>query len=255
MERGFFKLGKHLKKVLPTIAAFAASGGVVATTILAVKVTPQAYEKVKKDSLAVHGNEVDFTYLEAVKSAWKFYIPAFSTGAATILTILASSLLSHKQQASLVSAYGVLKKTYAEYRKEIKKEIGDEKEKEIHKKVAYTAAESPKDVAQTGEKLFFEAFGDGPGRYFNAKMEDVIAAELKLNKLFTQRGYASLNDFYDFLDLEKTEIGEYLGWEIQNGFEEYGCIWIDFIHQITVLEDGLECISIDAPWPPSTEFP
>ena len=36
-----------------------------------------------------------------------------------------------------------------------------------------------------------------------------------------------------------------MGWDISYMVEEMNCYWLDFDNQKTILEDGLECITID----------
>ena len=104
------KIGRSLKKASPTILTCIGAAGVVATAVLAVKATPKADSLIKADSRRNHdGDPYAATKLEAVKSCWKCYIPAAATGVATIICIFGANTLNKKQQASLASAYALVR--------------------------------------------------------------------------------------------------------------------------------------------------
>ena len=93
------KIGRSLKKASPTILTCIGAVGVVATAVLAVKATPKADGLIKADSRRNHdGDPYAATKLEAVKSCWKCYIPAATTGIATIICIFGANTLNKKQQ-------------------------------------------------------------------------------------------------------------------------------------------------------------
>lgn len=76
-------------------------------------------------------------------------------------------------------------------------------------------------------------------------------AEYHLNRNYVLRGYAVLNEFYDFLGLENTDYGADLGW-IADGDD--GIFWIDFNHRKVVMDDGLECYIIECMYEPGIEW-
>ena len=59
---------------------------------------------------------------------------------------------------------------------------------------------------------------------------EIMDAEYHLNRNYILRGYAFLNEFYEFLGLPATEYGEEVGWSMYSGIN-----WIDFEH--TVMPD------------------
>lgn len=58
-----------------------------------------------------------------------------------------------------------------------------------------------------------------------------------------------LNEFYNLLGLDATEIGDELGWTLVDDF-----MWIDFDHRKSKLKDGREYYLIETPYGPSTEW-
>ena len=90
--------------------------------------------------------------------------------------------------------------------------------------------------------VFFDEYS---GRFFESTIEQVVIAEYSLNRNFTQRGYAYLNEFYEFLGLEKTDFGQTVGWVIED--EIY---WIDFNHRMAKT-DAMEYIDIEILFEPT----
>lgn len=97
--------------------------------------------------------------------------------------------------------------------------------------------------------LFFEI---NYGEFFERSKGEVLSAEYRFNMLFIAKGYATLNDFYELLYLQKTDLGERLGWAIGEGM--YGCPWIDFTHELVELDDGMECYIINMTFEPSEDY-
>ena len=104
--------------------------------------------------------------------------------------------------------------------------------------------------ADEEERLFYDAISD---RYFQATISQVLQAEYHLNRNFAlSGGFITLNQFYEFLGVSKVRGGDEVGWMVSDGL-----YWVDFDHQKTVVDDGLngevECYIIDAPFPPVSE--
>ena len=96
------------------------------------------------------------------------------------------------------------------------------------------------------ERLFYDAISE---RYFQATISQVLQAEYHLNRNFALGGgFITLNQFYEFLGIEPVPGGDEVGWMVSDGL-----YWVDFDHQKTVVDDGLngevECYIIDAPLP------
>lgn len=190
------------------------------------------------------------TKAEAIKLAWKYFLLPGGVTLATMASILSGALISNKRQASILAAYAVLKKSYDEYRAYAKRLVGDNMDENIAKAVEYSSAEHATDP-DDDTLLFYDAFSE---RYFNAKMVEVIDAMYHFNRNFQLRGYASLNECYEFLDLPTMADGEKFGWSIAAGFERYGYQWVDFDLELTTMDDGLECYILTFPFGPSMDY-
>ena len=260
------RVGNALKKASPTVLTCIGAVGVVATAVLAVKAPPKALELVKADSRKNHdGDPHAATKMEAVKSCWKCYIPATFTGATTIACIFGANILNKRQQASLASAYALVSRSYNDYKRKLKELYGEEAHKKIMESLA---VEKAKDIpissasfvghssldfedAVEETRLFYDPISE---RYFESTIGKVLQAEYHLNRNFMFAGYISLNEFYEFLGIEETELGATVGWNSCNG----DIFWIDFNHSKAMVDDGLngeiECYIIDMVFPPDNTY-
>lgn len=258
------KSGLYIKKYSPVALSCIASVGVVVTAVVAVKATPKAVIKIHADSRKNHdGDPYAYTKQEAVTSAWKCYIPAVAIGASTIACIMGANALNRRQQAALTSAYALVQNSYKEYKDKLKELYGEEAHNAI---VNSIMSEQCKDISISATGGWFNStldFGEGmepevvrtfydsfSQRYFETTIEKVIQAEYHLNRNFMFAGTIPLNDFYEFLGLEKTDFGDSVGWSSVNG----DIYWIDFNHRRVTLDDGMEVYVIDMVFEPTADW-
>lgn len=244
----------YLKRNSSTILTCLGAAGVVATAITAATATPKAI-KILQQAKEEKGE--DLTKLESLVAAGPAYIPSVAIGASTIACIFGANVLNKRKQAALTSAYALVDSSYKKYRTKLQELYGEEADIQIREAIV---KEDCKDIDvwapgcgsidRKGEKRVFEL----NGRYFESTMESVINAEYHFNRNFSLRGYASLNEFYEFLGLATTEEGSVLGWSCGQLIEDYETTWIDFDHHPITLEDGVECFIIETPILPIMEY-
>lgn len=245
----FCKSKLYLQKHSSTILTVVGAAGVIATAVTAVKATPKAIKLIEK---AESNKGEKLTTMETVVVAGPAYIPSAAIGASTIVCIFGANALNKRQQAALASAYALADNTYKEYRGKVKELLGDETDIKIREAIAKdkrnddVVAYAPgiTTLASRGEKILF--YEEYRGAYFEATMEDVLNAEYHLNRNFALRGYASLNEFYEFLGLEATDFGDILGWDWNEMIESGLTPWVDFNNHMVVMDDGLECCMIES---------
>lgn len=217
--------------------------GVIATAVTAVKATPKALKIIEKEF-----EDVPPTKKDVVQATWKCYIPSAIIGIATIGCIIGSTGISYKSQASLISAYTLLERSYKEYKDKVKELFGEDGEREVKASIIRDHfMEGDHIPTPLGEKLIF--YIDHYEDFFERTMLEVKDAEYELNRKFTREGLATLNDFFRLLDLPETEIGELIGWSIDGAYEESGYFWIEFEHTLITM-DEVECYAIDTPYRP-----
>lgn len=218
-----------------TILTCVGGVGVVLTSVMAVKATPKAMtllEAAKEEK----GNEL--TKVEIIKTAGPAYIPAILVGVSTIACIFGANTLNKRQQAALMSAYALLDSSYKDYREKVKELYGEAGAEEIEEELARDTYEKTDISAEDEKELFYDSYSR---RYFNSTMENVIKAEYEINRLLSLNGGAYLNEFYEMLDIPRVGFGDYLGWSYYEMYERCWVKWLDFKHQKTVMDDGLEC--------------
>lgn len=264
IQKLLHKSGLCIRKYSPVALSCVASVGVVVTAIAAAKATPRAVALVYANSRKNHdGDPYAYTKKEAFIAAWKCYIPAVAFGASTIVCIMGANALNRRQQAALTSAYALVQNSYKEYKDKLKELYGEEAHnaimdsiiKEKCKEVSISANggwyDSSLDFGEGMEpevsRTFYDSFSQ---RYFESTIEKVIQAEYHLNRNFMFAGVIPLNDFYEFLGLEKTKLGDAVGWSSCNG----DIYWIDFNHHRLTLDDGMEIYVIDMVFEPTAEW-
>ena len=247
---------KFIKRNSSTILTVVGSVGMVATTVMAVKATPKAMRLIENTE---DEKGEALTKMEIVKVAAPVYIPATVTCISSLACIVGANILSRRAQASMMSAYMLVDKSFKKYKDTVKELYGEEVHNNVVDHIALEKAEDVRvsascftsncDLAiadETGQPvLFYDEYGN---RYFETTIEKVLDAEYHLNRNFVLRGYTTLNEFYKFLGLSDTEYGERVGWCVDD--ELY---WIDFNHRKATMDDGLECYIIETPWGPNTD--
>lgn len=236
------KAGRNLQQLSPTILTFLGVGGVITTSALAVRATPKAHQ-LKLDVEDYGGDKLDIFL-----ATWKCYIPAALVGTATIACILGANVLNKKQQASIASIYALADQTYQQYRKAAKEVYGEDADNQIKAQVAkdiYISCDGYKvyspDLDSASEKvLFYDYYSN---RYFTSTVAAVINAQYHLNRNWSLKGEVVINDFYEYLGIDKIKGGD-VGWA--DDFVEQGFMWIDFDISKVIMDDGLECFVVSA---------
>lgn len=239
---------QFLNRNASTILTCIGGAGVIATSVLAVKATPKALkllEQVKEEK------GEDLTKLEVVKVAGPAYIPAVFVGASTIACIFGANVLNKRKQAALMSAYALIDSSYKDYKNKVQELYGEEAHKNVVAEVAKDKYNETDIPDEDGKELFYDLFSE---RYFRATMEDVIKAEYEINRKIHMEGSAHLNEFYLKLDIEPVPYGEYLGWSSGLLMDITWNDWLDFHHEKTEFEDGLECYILSTGLEPMYDF-
>ena len=237
-----------LKRNSSTILTCLGGIGVVATSVMAVKATPKAMKLLEQ---AKEEKGEDLTKMEVVRVAGPAYIPSIVTGASTIACIFGANALNKRQQAALASAYALLNNSYKEYKKKVEELYGEAADVRVREEIAKDKYEEEEITVEEGKQLFYDDFSQ---RYFESTMADVIRAEYEINKKISNWGGASLNEFYEQLDIPQVDYGEFLGWSSGTLMETKWTQWLDFEHEKVVMDDGLECYIITISDEPMYEY-
>lgn len=239
---------RFIKKNAPTILTCAGGVGVVATSVAAVKATPKALQLLEE---AKEAKGEKLTKLEVVKVAGPAYIPSALIGASTIACIFGANVLNKRTQASMASAYALLDTSYKEYKKKVTDLYGDEADSKVKEGIAKDKYEEYKDENDDGKELFYDAYS---GRFFRSTMEDVLRAEYDINRDLALQDWATVNNFYDYLNIPNIDGGDTIGWSTPMNYDMYWQTWIDFSNSKALMDDGTEYYIITTFHEPVLDF-
>lgn len=232
LEKIFRPIAKQVSKYGPEIAVGVGIAGMITTTILAVKATPKSLrlieaekkrrnheikEEAKESGKDTVGLIDRLSILDTVKVAWKPYIPAMISGALSIGCIVGASTVHVKRNAALATAYQLAANTLSDYKEKVIETIGEEREREVQKKVDAKKVErinsTEPSFVRKGKPLCIEPIS---GRPFEMDLEDVKAAINRLNYRLTggMEECISLSEWYDEIGLKHTDVSDYMGWNI-----------------------------------------
>ena len=249
-----FNAKRFIRKNSGTILTIMSSIGVIATVVVTSRAAPKA-TKLLEEARVEKGSEL--SKVETVKIVIKPYIPVALTSVATIACMVSANILSYNHQANMAGAYALLDQTYKDYRRKVIEMCGEETD---HKIIEAIAVDRAKEVHISASYMFDNvdlSLDDRSGkpalwyeeyskRFFEATIEQVLSAEYHLNRNYILRGYATINEMYDFFGLDPVEWGDDLGWEPM----DEGEFWIEFNHFKARLDDGTEFYILDLPFAP-----
>lgn len=213
----FSTIRHTVSKRSPEILLGVGIAGMITTTVLAVKATPKALQLIDE---AEHEKTDKLTPVETVKVVWKPYIPAITTGVLSVACLISSGSVNAKRNAALATAYKISETALTEYKNKVVETIGEKKEQVIRESIAKDKVEqnplsnSTVIISDRGNTLCYDA---AVGRYFKSDIDAIKRAVNEINRKMTYEMYVSLNEFYDELNLPNTDLGDELGWNMDDG--------------------------------------
>ncbi len=235
IKRVMRSLGNTIDANSPAILTGLGVAGVISTVALAIKGTSSAVFVINEEERL---RTKFLTQREKLELVWKFYIPTAASSVLTIVAIIGSNHISTRRNAALLSLYSLADTALKEYQEKVIETIGQKKEEKIRDELAKdTLDNNPvegREVLITGKGncLFFDTLS---GRYFRSDLETVRRVQNDFNELLFNDMFLPLNDLYDMLGLEDTEMGRSTGWDVQNGK-------LDIQFSAKIATDGEPCI-------------
>lgn len=221
---------------------------------LFVKETPKV-ELLKEELYRAHRD--DPPLYEKIFVVIRGYAPAFGMIFLSGTCFVSASYYNQARIDSLIVAYGALSHKFSQYRAKLTEEEDAEIIAELDSDLAWTKAELQKSQEKIkelqGDVQFWEPFY---GDFFWMKKEDLIMAIFKLNQKFSTDGYICLNDFYDLVGLEDTNLGMALGWSAEAGEAFYGYSFVELepLDHICYRPDGSKYIHIHWKHDPTPDY-
>lgn len=239
----------------PTILTTIGVVGAVTTAYLAGKASFEAADiiRLKEADDEARGETYLYDARESLKNrvqlVWKLYIPAASTGVATIACIIGANHVGGRRAAGLAAAYTISEKTFDEYKTKVIEKLGEKKERQVHDEIAQDRvieACLDDDVELIGLDNGDLCFDQFSGRYFKSTVEGIRGAENDLNFMLVHDGYAALAELYRALDMDAPPFSEQIGWNSDRKLD---------IHISTTLAAGNKpCITISFKHDPLPDY-
>lgn len=219
LSRAFGNFKMNLAKHSPEILLGLGISGMVASTVLAVRATPKALKRIEERKEELETDKL--TPMETVKTCWTYYIPATVSGATSIACLIFSNSVHAKRYAVVTTAYKLSEAALTEYQEKVVETIGTKREREIRDSINKDHLDkTPQSTVIITNNGTTKCLDYHSGRYFTSDMETIKRAVNEINRRMVSEMYVSLNEFYDELDLEHTDMGNDLGWHLDDGLVE-----------------------------------
>lgn len=243
---GLGKVGMKLSKHSPEILLVAGIGGIVGGTVLACKATLKVdsvlneYEdKIETINEVLYDHPEQYTKEDAAKDKTvmvaktaveliKLYGPAVSLTVGGIVCICVSHGIMHKRNLAITAAYKAVETALSDYRKRVREQLGEERDKEFMYGANYLDAKEVKRLQKEGKDVdetpvvddikgnIYAKWFDERSPYFqrshDRNMMFLTTQERYFNDRLKIHGHVFLNEVYEALGLPHTSAGAVVGW-------------------------------------------
>jgi len=228
------------QKNSPTLLFVAGTVGVVGAAVLACRATlkvDEVLDETKKGIYDVHElrstaperyteeeskKDLAYIYIRGGVKVCKLYAPAILVGALSISALMGSHNVLSKRNAALTATVASLEKGWAEYRKRVVAEFGEEKERELYYDIRPCEIEDETTGKKTVAKKSLGA-GSIYARFFGPDSKSwspvpeynllfLRAQQNYANDKLRAKGHVFLNEIYDALGIERSREGSVVGW-------------------------------------------
>ena len=237
----FHNVRMNVSKQKPLILMVLGISGSLFAVADAFKVAPKAQKILEEVEATKEPDEKKSkTLWRKTKAVAPIVWPIAVMEGTSIICTISSYKISTKRLSALATAYAISERRFADYQEEVVRQFGKNKEKKVHdevvaKEVANTPVGGGKEVIMLpGKTLCYDAW---TGRYFQSDMETIRSIENELNARLMEEMYISLNDLYYELEIPPVEIGEEMGWNVDNK--------LSFSFSSTIAPNKEPCLILD----------
>lgn len=211
----------------PELLAAAAVLGVATTGVFAYRAGRQYGQAEIEATHILNPNGHVLTGKEKFEMGWRNLVLPFSSGLITSVAVIGGTTILRRRNTALLSAVALSEAAFREYRDKAIEVGGKTKDK----KVVDAIAQDQVDATENREILFV---GDGnvlcfdrlTGRYFESNKPELERAEIEINRQILGQMYASQNDWYERIGLDRVSDGDNVGWNNDNPLEvEFSAIF------------------------------
>lgn len=247
------RMGLIIQKRSPELLMAVGVIGVVTSTVLACRATLKVEEilddaKTKIDKINFGHETMDkevysdtdykkdlaVTYVKTGVDLVKLYGPSVLLGVASIGCIIGSHKILHGRNVALVAAYKAVEQGFADYRKRVIADIGDEADRFFKNGIikhdvtnindgteSVIETFNPSEISQYAR--FFDEAAPSWSKNPEYNMVFLITHQNYANDMFKANGHLFLNEVYDMLELPRSSAGQIVGW-----VKGYGDQFVDF---------------------------
>lgn len=238
----FKKVMRFGEKESPNLLTTLGVAGVLSTTILAIKATPKALEVIQDEQMS---SVKDLMTVDKIKLTWRYYLPTVISGLITTACIISVNNIHVRRHAALGALYSITEGALKEYQQKVIEVVGKKKESDIRDEIAQDKLNThplTEDLLLTGigQHLFYDSLS---ARYFRSDIESVRRSINTFNADLLQDMYKVLNEFYDEIGIEGTDMGKNMGWDIENGL-------LDVRFSSKIASSGEPCVVLEYPVSP-----
>lgn len=216
-------VGLTLGKYAPQILTGIGIAGFGTAIIFMHQAAPAAKDIVFKEK---YERKVEkLPWQDTLKLTWKLYIPTVTMVAISTACIIGGQYIVHKRLAAMTAAYVTVADAATKYQNKVKELVGPTKEAKIHEEVAKDEVneipESQFEKAQSidgGEDYFVDELS---GRVFKSDLDKIKKAVNEFNYQLLNEMFCTVNDLYNWIGLERIDLGEVVGWNIDKGMVEF----------------------------------
>lgn len=211
-------IGTFVARNSPRILMGGAIAGLGTTVVFSIKDTTEAQPELNFEETQ-KGEKL--TFKEKVKVAYKYYWRTALGVIGTTACIIGGHTIQEKRTAALAALYTLSESTLKDYKDKIIETKGKKEEEKITNAILadkVKGADMVENVIHTGEgeTLCYEPI---TGRYFRSDINSIRRAENDTRQQLYGDLRVSLNEFFDFLKIPRTELGDEMGWNSDEPIE------------------------------------
>jgi len=199
-----------LQKNSPGILSLLGVAGFVTATVMVAKIAPIA-----NDILV---EEKQKTFKEKAKRVFPLYAPSIGLMLISSGCIFAANKVSSKRYSSLLALYAISEQGFKKLQQSALEELGEKKYNQIKDKFLTPTEEIPEEFTDEDDPrgiLFYDTF---TGRFFASKSLEAVRRVINdMNEDMYSSGFVDLNSFYYGVGLPPTDLGNHVGWHVENG--------------------------------------
>lgn len=240
-----------VRKKAPAIAIGFGIGCFGYSVVSSIKETPKAVRLIeaKKKELSLKEDE-KLPAVELFKAVWKCYVPMGISFTAGAMCILGAHRIDVRRNAALAAAYQLSESALREYKSKVIETIGEKREKSIRDEVAKEKIKEnppvPSQIIVTGRGKT-RCYDGQTGRYFESDIESIRQIVNKLNYRLQSEHYISMNELFYELALPNTDLGDLIGWNLDDGL-------IDIQFSSMLADDGIPTLVLNYNVAPRYEY-